>query len=645
MTDPAKTLVTRPAAPRKRPRWLPAEAAASDPAARPLGPRAALGVSVWFGLAVGLLELGLTFAVKPVFDASPGLFRMNRHILWTVPLVNLLLFAGCGLASAWVMRLRPRSGARAALVPLCALAVLTFLLALRRLHTGACLPLALGLGYRLARRVERHLPGFLVLARRSGPVLALAAAGVAGVSLGSHLLREPWAIALVPPIASAGPDAPNVLLVVLDTVRADRLSLYGYPRPTTPNLERLARRGVTFTQARSTAPWTLPSHSSLMTGRWHHELSVGIDRPLDAEPQTLAEFLSANGYATAGFVANTMYCGAEAGLDRGFARYDDHDLSPAGVLWTTAVGRRVLCRFFWPQDDRAGEHPWDFYRKTASDIRTDLLSWLDGQQDSDRPFFAFLNIFDAHNPYIPPAGFPRPFGTEPKTPADRNVLNRWFIMDKSTLTQPQRQAVSDAYDDCLAYIDGQIAGLLDDLDQRGKLANTLVVITSDHGEHFGEHGLYGHASSLYDQEVRVPLLVLLPGGRHPGRSVSTPVSLRDVPATIADLLGLDSGPAFPGRSLTRFWPHPGQPESSPEPVLVEVEAPVHSAPNQGRSPVFRGPMKAVVSETHVFIRNGDGREELYNASADPEEQQDLSTRPESADLVTRLRAELDRLLR
>ena len=110
----------------------------------------------------------------------------------------------------------------------------------------------------------------------------------------------------------------NVILVVLDTVRADRLGLYGYSRNTTPNLDGLARRGVVFDRAFSTAPWTAPSHASLFTGRWPHELSVGWNRPLDGASPTLAEFLRAQGYATAGFVANTTYCSYETGLARGF---------------------------------------------------------------------------------------------------------------------------------------------------------------------------------------------------------------------------------------------------------------------------------------------------------------------------------------
>ena len=134
------------------------------------------------------------------------------------------------------------------------------------------------------------------------------------------------------------PSAANVILIVLDTVRAESLSLYGYHRDTTPNLTRLAARGVRFDRAFATAPWTAPSHASMFTGRWCHELSVGWNRPLDGTSPTLAEFLGARGYATAGFVANTTYCSYETGLDRGFAHYEDYDVTLHAVLLCSCAG-------------------------------------------------------------------------------------------------------------------------------------------------------------------------------------------------------------------------------------------------------------------------------------------------------------------
>ena len=257
------------------------------------------------------------------------------------------------------------------------------------------------------------------------------------------------------------------------------------------------------------------------------------------------------------------------------------------------------------------------------------------------PFFAFLNLYDAHNPYIPPAGFDRRFGVRPRSVADMAILERWFILDKKKLTPGEIQSVLDAYDDGIAYLDEQLGRLFDDLDRLGRLANTLVIVTADHGEHLGEHRLYGHASSLYDAEIRVPLLILLPGEAHAGQSVAAQVSLRDLAATVADVTGLGGSP-FPGRSLARHWAADASPQ--PEPSLSEVDAPVMSAPNQGRSPVFRGPMKAVAAGKHVYIRNGDGQEELFDMEADPMQSRNLAGLPQAQSILDQIRTDLDRLL-
>ena len=136
-------------------------------------------------------------------------------------------------------------------------------------------------------------------------------------------------------------NSPNVLLIVLDTVRADRLSLYGYERPTTPNLERLSKRGIRFDRARATAPWTLASHASMFTGHWPHELVTEWMTPLQGNLPMLAEYLGAHGYATAGFVANVLYCSQNSGLARGFTHYEDYILEKLAPLRTSGLVERT----------------------------------------------------------------------------------------------------------------------------------------------------------------------------------------------------------------------------------------------------------------------------------------------------------------
>ena len=606
-----------------------------------VGPRCALGIALWFGLIIGLSELVLTRVQKPLTDPSPGLFRMNRHIMWTIPTVNLVVFGFCGLVAALMLRSRPRLGVRVAVGPLVFLATLTLFLSCRWLHVLACLVLAFLFAFRLTGRIKSGLPAFRRLVRRTLPAMAGLVAAVIGLSVGGHSPGVRQAIAPTAAVSAGGQDAPgpNVFLVVLDTVRADHLSLHGYGRDTSPNLSRLARRGITFKQARSTAPWTLPSHASMMTGRWPHELSTGINHPLDGTHETLAEYLAASGYATAGFVANATYCGIETGLGRGFAHFEDHELSVADILWTSALGQRILLQGVFRPERRTGGTPNDYHRKDAAQIRRDMLAWVVRQKG--RPFFAFLNLYDAHDPYMQPTGFDRHFGVRPRSAADMAILERWFIHDKKKLTPGEIQSVLDAYDDGIAYLDEQLGGLVDDLDWLGLLASTLVIVTADHGEHLGEHQLYGHASSLYDAEIHVPLLILLPGEAHAGQVVTAQVSLRDLAATVADVTGLGGSP-FPGRSLARHWAADASPLS--EPSLSEVDAPVMSAPNQGRSPVFRGPMKAVAAGKHVYVRNGDGQEELFDIEADPMQSRNLAGLPQVQSILDQIRTDLERLL-
>jgi arylsulfatase A-like enzyme len=617
---------------------------------RQISPPALVAVALWAGLATGLLELVLTLALKPLRDPSPGFFRGNRHILWMIPTVNLTIFAATGLVLGMLARKRPRPVAHLAAFIFPFFGSLALLLAIRGLHPIACAALAGGLAFQLGSRMIKGAPRLRTLVVLSLPVLTLAVATLVALTWGREAWNEHRALASLPP-APAG--APNVLLIVLDTVRADHLSPYGYARDTAPNLAKLAHRGVLFERARSTASWTLPSHASLFTGRWPHELSAGALGPLDGTHRTLAETLQAEGYVTAGFVANTVYCSAEAGLSRGFIHYEDHILSPRAILRSSALGLRVIDGVISAAQKLAasvGLGDWlgpsngkPF--KDAATVNRQFLDWLDGR--GDRPFFAFLNFFDAHDPYVLPSGYDRHFGLRPETHADRMMLNRWWWLGKRRLVPRDIALARDAYDDCIAYLDEQLGRLLADLERRGILANTLVIVTADHGEHFGEHELFGHGGSLYAPEVHVPLLIAGPTGTPPGTRVPKPVSLRDIPATVADLLGLEERSPFPGTSLACRWdPGGGTVARAAGPTLSEVDNPLKiQHANGGRSPVFRGPMKALASDDLVYIRNGDGREELYDLAADPQELNDLAGSAAASTLLERFRRELEQLSR
>jgi arylsulfatase A-like enzyme len=596
-------------------------------------------LGIWFGLVTGLLELGLLYARSQLLGWSTlSALQISRHFAWMIPMANLVLFLGWGLIVGLLGRVWPLFGTRRIVLLLSFPAFLALLLLLPGLYRFACIALAAGFSSVAARWVPASSGKVRRLVCTSLPVLLVVSAMLSGWKGSQLVLGEQWASAALP-APRAG--AMNVLLVVMDTVRADRLSLHGYGRKTTANLERLAPRAIRFDQARSTAPWTLPSHASMFTGLWPHQTAVGEDRPLDTTYPTLAEFLSARGYLTAGFVGNTYFCNSWYGLGRGFAHYEDfydEDLvvSVTETLRSSALGRCLVHLVNLPLGAERR-------RKDAADINEDFLDWL-SEQEKERPFFAFINFFDAHSPYLLPEDCGHSFG-HVETAAELAVLQNWETRPKQNIPENERTLVSDAYDDCLTYLDSQIGKLIDELERRGVLDNTLVIITADHGEELGEHRLYGHGQSLYSQELHVPLMILLPGNRAAGRIVADPVSLRDIPATIVELLGASGDSPFPGNSLARCWePGRGKHDQSATAVLSEVALREKVSKNQNRAPAWRGPMASVVALGKSYIRNADGREELYDIRSDPADSRDLVGSTDSTDSLAQLRDTLQALL-
>ena len=419
------------------------------------------------------------------------------------------------------------------------------------------------------------------------------------------------------------------------------------------------RGGVRFDTARPSASWTLPSHASMFTGQWPHRLSVGWDRGLDESFPTLAEFLAQHGYATAGFVANTFYCNARYGLDRGFARYEDfrenQTISFFEAVRCTSLGKCLLSLMGYSMDFAPAEKT---SRKTASTMNRDALNWL-AQRPFGRPFFLFLNYYDAHAPFVPPDEASQRFGlcALPRSvQAEMLKRARQLDLEKGTArsteaerARMQRQALDilvDGYDSSIAYLDDQIGRLFDELKRLGLLENTLVIVTSDHGEHIQERGFSGHGLSLYRRELHVPLLIFPPRSLPDRQVVADPVNLRELPATVLDLLGLAdrSKPPFPGRSLARFFqPGTHDADAPTEPVLSEVEHQT-TIPPLPWVPASLGSVKALTTDKEVYIRNSDGREELYDRLTDPFEAKNLITGDQEPACLKRYRETLERLL-
>lgn len=487
-----------------------------------------------------------------------------------------------------------------------ALSALSLLVLYDRLHPVSSLLLAAGVGAAGGRAAERITHVLRQTVMRAIPLMVgivlILAAGLNLWLVGV----ERRAVAALPPIA---PAAPNVLLIVLDTVRAADLSLYGYERPTTPNLERFARRGVRFDRAIAPSPWTLPTHATLFTGRWGHEHGADWGVPLDGTFTTLAEFLSAQGYRTGGFVGNHVYASWETGLGRGFSRYEAYEISLEEWLRSSILIEAVRSRSF---SRRTVRLPRDY--QMAADVSSSFLEW---QEKDPRPFFAFLNYYDAHMPYDPPEPFKSRFGAERSERAVQ-AITRWHAEFEPALSEEEAQAAKAAYDACIAFLDAELGSLFDELERRGILDETLVIVTSDHGEEFGEHGVFEHANSLYLPALHVPLVMVYEGGLSPGRIIEHSVSLRDVPATIVALLGLPDSP-FPGQSLMNGHSTSGMDEVG-DPILSEVSQ-VSRAPNW--VPTSNGDMRSIVRGSLHIIVNPDGRREIYDIVRDPWEQHDL----------------------
>jgi choline-sulfatase len=384
---------------------------------------------------------------------------------------------------------------------------------------------------------------------------------------------------------------PNVLLVTIDTLRADHCSAYGYGRPTTPTLERLARRGVLFETAYAPIATTTPSHATMLTGRLPRE--HGLIRNGQALPTgqpTLTDILRLAGYRTAAFVSS-FALDHRFGLARGFETYDD-DFGPAAP----------------PRSE-----PWEGHRldgafdRTADRTCRRALGWLGVQGylgppvPGRPPFFLWVHFFDPHDPYSPPPAHERLFPPPGPQPSE---LDRQIAR----------------YDGEIHFADSELGRLLDELDRVGLLAQTMTIVAGDHGEGLMQHGHMGHGLMIYEEAVRVPLLVLWPRAVRGPRRVAGPVQLLDLTPTVLDLLGKPLRTDGHGRSLAGIL----RGQESPDPqrdvflqrrqYLTETVGSVH----------VKGEKIAVREGRWKYIEAPEeGTYELYDLDADPHELRNL----------------------
>jgi arylsulfatase A-like enzyme len=573
-------------------------------------------------LAAGLGEAALRFALLPFRELLGNRIHLNPQMVWMGPLANAVLFTPPTLLAYYTLR-RFRGGTLAypaAVTVAVFLAAFSVAMITRRLSDWALAALALGAAVQVARFSRARPVVALRLARRSTLALLVVCLGGTVVVNAAPAWRERSMRAALPD-ATAG--APNVLLLVLDTVRGGEMGVYGYPLATTPNVDRWATRGIVFDRAFATAPWTLPSHASLFTGKWAHETGTGWLVPMPQGRLTIARRLGALGYVTGGFAANTVYASWLFGLQDGFSRYRDYHRSPSEVIGASSLGRWAIVRWNRWRGDYVMVG-----RVSAREVNGSFDRWQRGIE-TGRPWFAFINYFDAHDPYDP---------QEPYRTRFPGTVEKWRSLAALRQRPPEElRALQAAYDGAIASLDEEVGRLLDDLERRGILENTIVVITSDHGEEFGEHGVTGHGTSQYANVLHVPLIVITPDSAAVGARIRRFVSLRDVPATIEDLVTATAR-ELPGHSLRPLWS--GDTLAPISPVFSDVQ---RLATLPARYPTSKHNIQSLIVEDRWhLIRPEGGAAELYDLATDSLEAHNLAGDPAHG---IRLRAMMDSVTR
>ena len=413
----------------------------------------------------------------------------------------------------------------------------------------------------------------------------------------SRMQRVPRLLPLLALCLACGPaPAPNVVLVCVDTLRADAVGAYGGP-VATPAFDALARDGVLFEQAIAPASQTTPSHATLFTGQevLHHG-SLRNAVPLDAAAETLAEVLRGAGYATAGF-ASSFVLDDRFGWAQGFDTYDS-EFERRGETMSQRGG-------LWAKFEFAG-----FDRRAAA-TNAHALPWLAAAPE---PFFLFVHYFDPHAPY---GAAPDLLAGVPAGFAERAAAGRIDGLRRSLPNLRREQlahAVRSYHAEVLA-VDRALGELLAALDARGQRDRTLVVVAADHGEGLGEHGTLDHAPNIYEEQLRVPLLLRWPGEIAPGRRIREPVGLVDVAPTIVELVGVKFAAETDGRSLTAALAAGAV--ADPRPIVGRRRH--YERAYQGH----RGTKFFVRSGRWKYIRATEGPDELYDLLADPEEHHNL----------------------
>ena len=601
---------------------------AVDEDPRPASVKTLVLVGAWFGLVGGLVEGAALLVFQRLNWRRWGpMVHVSKEILWISPIVDLLLFVALGLLVALCARISRRLPAMRLLVFL-----LTFIgaydwIALtEHIYHIACALLAAGVAVAVNRHVRPQERRCLQLWQQSMPLLAAVVLLLAVGMKSGEWLAERNRIAGLP---AAARGSPNVLLIVVDTLRADHVSSYGYSRLTTPNLDRVAREGVLFDNAIAPCSWTLPSHASLLTGRYPSDHGMQNAQPMPwlgwgrsslRGYLTLGEALETRGYRTGAFSANQTYFTSNVGLGRGFVHFEDYFQSPRDMFLRTFYGGEIARVYLNRTEHSKITRAIRFLglgslldnRKRADELNREVLSWVG--TDRSRPFFAFLNYIDLHDAYWLPRG---------------SVETRWTGGTRI-----------DQYDNALTYVDAYLRELLHELERRQLAKDLIVIITSDHGETLGQHHLEFHGITLYREELWVPLVFWYPGHIPAGLRQDMPVSIASIPETIIELLGSGTQKTFPQRALSPLW-RSGQiiadwPKPISELAQNEIVSKEDRAAGKIEPTAIDGDLVSVVTSDWHFIRHSRFGDQLYRWKDDQGEVNNVISAPEGKAIASEL---------
>ncbi len=492
---------------------------------------------------------------------------------------------------------------------------------------------------------------------------AVIVVAVLALLAGSARLRRPGAaramrstalvaglLAVALPIAwsPAPPDLPRqapssgsdrrapVILILIDTLRADHLGLYGYPRQTSPHLDSLADVATVFERCISPSPWTAPAHASLFTGLFPSSHGVrlmpekrGGGMALRAELQTLAESFQGAGFRTAAAVSND-WLRAGSGFDQGFEAYyhaPRHRFLLAPLFWGLLHG---LDGFppLQPLVDRALARAAHYFvdHLTFSELAQASLDWI--EQTDEEPFFLFLNAMEPHDEYLPPPPFRDRWPGRLPQRVPFHELSQAAMGGKLEIAPRLLDHLLSQYDGEIAYVDAQVGTFLKQLRILGLFERSWIVVTSDHGEHFGEHGLLWHRNSVHDALLHVPLIIKRPGQSR-GDRIAAPVQLVDImPMLLAEAgIPIPDGLAgtYPGDRRATF-------------AELHYDAWM-AAKHEGR---YARELFAYDADGFKLVMGSDGTLALYDRTRDPEEKTNLAAL--DTEQVSRYREQLETLL-